>query len=114
MRKEGCIRSSSPLPLSCVTLLYHTFLLLSGITLNNPYASGPPTTSPGLLVPEDVHGSLLHLHELHAACTGEVSVVRSCVSGEQPPPLLGDIWGSLDSEPGGTIKHCNVSTADGT
>jgi len=73
VRKEGCIRSSSPLPTSHTTLPDHPFPLLSGITSNNLHTAGPPTASPGLLAQGDIRGSSLHLHQLHAACTGGVS-----------------------------------------
>lgn len=63
MRKEGCIRSPRPRSPSCTTLLYHTFPSLSGVKhiFTHNWAL---TTSPGLLVPGDVHGSFLHLHHL--------------------------------------------------
>lgn len=108
MRKEGCIRSPRPRSPSCTTLLYHTFPSLSGVKhiFTHNWAL---TTSPGLLVPGDVHGSFLHLHHLHAASTAKLSMVQSRVSGEQPPPPLGDGWGCSDTELGGTVKNYNMS-----
>lgn len=107
VREEGCIRSSSPLPHSCATLLYHRFPTAVWRYFKRPPRSSCCSWSAGcwrcpwpITAPPQL--------------AQESSPWPRVMSLGTTPPLLGGVWGSSGAEAGRTVEHCNISTPDKT